>query len=68
MYSVLALQICVCGVGGGGGGGGGGGRYRAYIALAIHSSCCVMASFNSKLRDLLGMKSTPRFLANPVLL
>ena len=71
MYSVLALQICVCGVGGGRGGGGGGGeggRYWSYIALAIHSSCCVMASFNSKLRDLLGMKSTPRFLANPVLL
>ena len=64
MYSVLALQICVCGVGG----GGGGGRYRAYIVLATHLSCCVMASFNSKLRDLLGMKSTPRFLANPVLL
>ena len=51
-----------------GGGGGGGGRYRAYIVLAIHSSCYVIAYFNSKLRDLLGMKSTPGFLANPVLL
>ena len=64
MYSVLSLQICVWG----GGGGGGGGRDRAYIVLATHSSCCVMASFNSNLRDLLGMKSTPSFLANLVLL
>ena len=73
-------NLCVWGWGGGGGGGGEegsggeggrrgvGGGGGGDIGLTIHSSCCVMASFNSKLRDLLGMKSTPRFLANPVLL